>query len=202
LRLFVVACARPFRHLMHDDRIRQAFEMTESYAEGTLPGNERGPYIGAVYRVYAETRQPREPQYALHHLAGAGHDALCDYADHVRQACGRLREVAELEARHAGQDQGAAGRQEFARLADLLREVVGNPFRPAEIDPRWMAWHDGFITSFAQAIYDERAFERMPILGDALEDAGCTDAALLLHCREPREHTRGCWVLDAVLGKK
>jgi hypothetical protein len=53
----------------------------------------------------------------------------------------------------------------------------------------------------ARAIYDGRAFERMPILADALEDAGCGDADILRHCREPGEHVRGCWVVDLLLGK-
>ena len=54
---------------------------------------------------------------------------------------------------------------------------------------------------FAQAIYAERAFDRMPILGDALEDAGCTDAAILQHCRRDGQHVRGCWAIDCILGK-
>jgi hypothetical protein len=53
----------------------------------------------------------------------------------------------------------------------------------------------------AQAIDDERAFDRLPILADALEDAGCTDADLLNHCRGPGLHVMGCWVVDMLLGK-
>jgi hypothetical protein len=54
----------------------------------------------------------------------------------------------------------------------------------------------------AQAIYDDRAFDRLPILADALEEAGCTDADILNHCRRPGEHVRGCWAIDLVLGKR
>ena len=57
------------------------------------------------------------------------------------------------------------------------------------------------MTSLANLIYDERAFDRLPILADALEDAGCDDADILRHCREPGEHVRGCWVVDLLLGK-
>jgi hypothetical protein len=46
-----------------------------------------------------------------------------------------------------------------------------------------------------------RAFNRMPILGDALEEAGCTNPDILNHCRQPGEHVRGCWVVDLVLSK-
>ncbi len=68
-------------------------------------------------------------------------------------------------------------------------------------DPSWLAWNDGAIRKIAQTIYDARAFDRLPLLADALEDAGCTDAAVLSHCREPGEHVRGCWVVDLLLGK-
>jgi hypothetical protein len=57
------------------------------------------------------------------------------------------------------------------------------------------------VRKIVKAIYDERAFERMPILADALEDAGCDDQDILNHCRQSGEHVRGCWVLDLLLGK-
>ena len=74
-------------------------------------------------------------------------------------------------------------------------------FRPVALNTAWLAWNDGTIPKLAQAIYDDRAFDRLPILADALEDAGCTDADILGHCRGGGEHTRGCWVVDLVLGK-
>src|SRR5205823_4083168 len=80
----------------------------------------------------------------------------------------------------------------------LVREIFGNPFHPVAIEPSWRSTN---VVSLSQTIYDERAFERMPILADALEDAGCTDAEVLEHCRQPGVHERGCWVLDLVLGK-
>jgi hypothetical protein len=85
--------------------------------------------------------------------------------------------------------------------AGLLHEIFGNPFRPAALDPSWLAWHDGAVRKMARAIYDERRFADLPILADALEDAGCAEAAILAHCREPGEHVRGCWVVDLLLGK-
>ncbi len=57
------------------------------------------------------------------------------------------------------------------------------------------------MVKLAQAIYDERDFDRMPILADALEEAGCTNIDILTHCRQPGEHVRGCWVVDAIFGK-
>jgi hypothetical protein len=86
--------------------------------------------------------------------------------------------------------------------ADLLREIFGNPFRPTSIDPAWHTWNGGTIPSLARAIYDEKAFDRLPILGDALEEAGCSDPEILDHCRREGGHVRGCWVLDLVLGRR
>ncbi|MBL8795582.1 MAG: hypothetical protein JNM56_16875 [Planctomycetia bacterium] len=76
---------------------------------------------------------------------------------------------------------------------------MGNPFRPVTVDS---AWRTPTVVSLATAIYAERAFGRLPILGDALEDAGCTNVDLLNHCRQPGDHVRGCWAVDAVLGRE
>jgi hypothetical protein len=89
-----------------------------------------------------------------------------------------------------------------AALSDLVREVVGDPFREALIQPAWLACNGGVVPGLAQAIHDEKAFDRLAVLGDALEEAGCEDRALLEHLRRPGGHVRGCWALDAVLGKR
>jgi hypothetical protein len=81
-------------------------------------------------------------------------------------------------------------------MASWLRDVVGNPFRPVEVDPAWLSRGDGTVVRVAESIYAYGSFSELPILADALEDAGCADAAILGHCRGPGPHTRGCWVLD------
>ena len=88
-----------------------------------------------------------------------------------------------------------------AVLAELIRDVFGNPFRPLVKAPR--AWLTSTVTALARGIYDQRAFDRMPILADALQDAGCGDERVVSHCLDPAgRHARGCWVLDLILGKK
>jgi hypothetical protein len=87
----------------------------------------------------------------------------------------------------------------YSIQANLLRDIFGNPFRPVIVNPSLLT---STVKSVAQAIYAEAAFDRMPILADALEDAGCTNADILEHCRQPGVHTRGCWVVDLVLGKE
>ena len=87
-------------------------------------------------------------------------------------------------------------------MAAVVRDIFGNLFAPVVCDSAWLGWRTATVTSLAQAIYDERAFDRMPILADALEDAGCTSTDVLGHCRGGGEHVRGCWVVDLVLGKQ
>ena len=86
-------------------------------------------------------------------------------------------------------------------LVAAHRDILAMPMRPVALPPAWLAWNDGAIRKLAQSIYDARAFDRLPLLADALEDAGCTDADILSHCRTPGEHVRGCWVVDLLLGK-
>jgi hypothetical protein len=74
----------------------------------------------------------------------------------------------------------------------------GNPFRPVCVNPTWLM---AIVVRLAEHIYQGRAFDQMPILADALEDAECDNNDILNHCRLPGEHVRGCWVVDLVLGK-
>jgi hypothetical protein len=99
------------------------------------------------------------------------------------------------------QERVATGAEKPTQAA-LIRCIFGNPFRPRPAnEAAWLAWNAGTIPAMAQRIYDERAFDRLPILADALEDAGCTNEDILNHCRQPGVHARGCWVLDLLLGK-
>jgi hypothetical protein len=90
---------------------------------------------------------------------------------------------------------------EQAVQARLLRDLFGDLIRPVRVDPCWVAWNSDTIPNLAQAIYDERRFADLPILADALEDAGCTDREILDHCRGPGLHVCGCWAVDLLLGK-
>jgi hypothetical protein len=97
----------------------------------------------------------------------------------------------------------AEGDETRANLAllTLIRDIFGNPFHRPVIAPEWLAVGDRAVLRLAQGIDEDRAFDRLPILADALEDAGCTDAELLAHCRSGGEHVRGCFVVNALLGK-
>lgn len=86
----------------------------------------------------------------------------------------------------------------WAVYCDLTRCVFGNPFRPVELDRRWLT---STVVALSRSVYADRAFDRLPILADALQDAGCDSDSVLSHCRGDGPHTRGCWVVDLLLGK-
>ena len=90
----------------------------------------------------------------------------------------------------------------------LLCELFGNPFHPVALDPAWLAWNGGTVAKQAAAAYTERELPsghldqgHLAVLADALEDAGCNEAELLGHLRSAGPHVKGCWAVDAVLGK-
>ena len=85
-----------------------------------------------------------------------------------------------------------------AGYSAVAKDIFGNPFRPVAFDPRWRT---ADTVALARGIYDDRAFDRLPLLADALMDAGCADEQVLGHCRSDGPHARGCWVVDLVLGK-
>jgi len=97
---------------------------------------------------------------------------------------------------------GESESEEWAEIrlkqSELIRDLFGNPFRPVTILPEWLT---STVVSLATGIYIEKAFDRMPILADALQDAGCDDEQVLGHCRGSGPHTRGCWAVDGCLGK-
>lgn len=106
--------------------------------------------------------------------------------------------VATLTARRVAGVRGK-GCVPPAEQVELLRDIFGNPFHPVAIDPAWLT---PTVVQLAKGIYEERAFDRMPILADALQDAGCDCDEILDHCRDTNApHVRGCWVVDLVLGK-
>src|SRR5262249_22730277 len=74
--------------------------------------------------------------------------------------------------------------EEYRRQCALLHDVFGNPFRMVSIDPDWLVWNDGAVRKIAQGIYNDRAFARVPLLAESLEEAGCNNSDLLIHCRK------------------
>jgi hypothetical protein len=118
-------------------------------------------------------------------------------------ANGNWQWVADTEVEEAnGYAVLAAFATAQAKNCELIRDIFGNPHSSPAIDSAWLGWNDRTILKVSQAIYEERAFDRLPILADALEDAGCNVADIVDHCRGPGPHVRGCWVIDLLLDKE
>jgi hypothetical protein len=200
LRLFAAACCRRIWHLLPDQRSRQAVEVAERYADGRATDEELETASDAAHAVWDADmkraaragkwdRRSRLPYYS----ASA---AAYNVAIPLGWWGGAPAFVAPDEiARGAHANVDAEGMAQCVLLRDILGPL---PFRPLAVEPTWLTSN---VASLAHTAYDERAFDRLPILADALEEAGCTDAELLAHCRQPGEHVRGCWVVDLVLAK-
>jgi hypothetical protein len=80
----------------------------------------------------------------------------------------------------------------------FLRDIFGNPFRTVAFSTEWRTTT---VVLLAKLMYESMDFSTMPILADALQDAGCDNEDMLNHCRQTGEHVRGCWVVDLVLGE-
>jgi hypothetical protein len=175
LRLFACACYRRLWGLL-DKSERQAVESAEWRADGKASAGKL-------------ERARRPGQFS------SGHAGWAVAAADAYQAASRASFCA---ARRAAQ---GADKERIAQ-ASLLRDVFGDSFRPAAADPGWLSWDAGRVTRLAQSAYGGWQFGSLPILGDALEDAGCADADILGHLRGPGPHVRGCWAIDLLLGKE
>jgi hypothetical protein len=112
--------------------------------------------------------------------------------------------VALLAGKPAAYDRGFDTTFDTEMLAHchFVHDLFGNPFRPVAVKTKWLRWNNAILVNMSQEIYDERRFADLPILAETLESAGCNNADILSHCRQPGEHVRGCWVIDLLLGKE
>ena len=190
LRLFSCGCCRMAWHLLDDAVLRPALEVAERVAGGEAGKEELQRRSETIALLLAVGHGLEEPALAAAQMmAGACAPSPQTAAYHQ---CWFIPPLAGLSVGSLDSE---------AVLCHLVRDVFGNPFRPAVMKREWIAANDRSVEAVARSIYDERAFDRMPILADALEDAGCDDETILAHCRGPGPHVRGCWVVDSILGK-
>jgi hypothetical protein len=196
LRLYAVGCCRRIWHLLTDDRCQHAVNKAQDFADARATLAElEGAFrmMATVARVTGDITSQRS--YPTRSVPGAAWAA-------TRSSAWEAAWDAAWEARTAARDfvPGTDWEKERAWQATLLHDLFGNPFRPIRIDPAWLARNDGVVLQLAGLIYDEGRFGDLPILADALEEAGCARTDVLEHCRSPGPHYKGCWVVDAVLG--
>jgi hypothetical protein len=200
VRLFAVACCRRIWHLLTDDQTRQAVEVAEGYADGQAPPEQRevdlstrgGMAVNACLAVAGGDPGSRW----VTGLALVAEQTAIAAAD---AALGGTRHEVDVAAWEAAFD------AELAAQCCVLRDIVGNPFRPVTVSPACLTPQ---VVALARAAYDQRDLPagtldpaRLAVLADALEEAGCTDQTVLDHLRGPGPHVRGCWAVDLLLGK-
>lgn len=174
-RLYVCACCRHiWDDIIKNSNMRQAVEVAEALADGNA-----GAELVRATRRRAKTAAG-EGVYDVYNVA------LISVAPVIR-----LNGYLALTA--ANHTDTA-----LAPYCALLRDIF-NPFCPIVFDP---SWRTDTALSLARQMYESRDFSAMPVLADALQDAGCDSDGILNHCRSDGVHVRGCWVIDLALGKK
>jgi hypothetical protein len=193
LFLYAAACCRAHWHLLSSAPSREAVEWAERFADGEVPRDQKSALLrwlseGAAMDAERQAaRKPVEERMYRGVVQPWSLEVLATYFAHglvVHDPTSPLDPT--------------LSRYERLLSVPVLRDVFGNPFRPVTCSPSWRT--DTAVT-LARQMYESREFGAMPILADALQDAGCDEPAILDHCRQPGEHVRGCWVVDLVLGK-
>lgn len=194
LRLFAVACCRHIWHLLSDARSRNSLEVTERFADGMATELERQS-AKTSGSAAMEALYPAHNDYAALAVVNAASENAFTFIN---------ADTAAFTAATAADDDDDPTNEikwlaERLWQADILRDIMGNPFQPVSFES---SWGTSNVMTLARAAYFERAFDQMPIMADALQKASCDSQAILAHCRRSGEHVRGCWVVDLLLGKE
>jgi hypothetical protein len=182
-------------------------EVVERWADGEATDEERAAAGVAAHQAFADSStyywgrgEAADAAHRVFHATTTAGAELARTEDQYQPGM-RASAVAQsvLNETAGAVDPHYRNSPERPAQADLIRCLTGNPFRPVALDP---AWRTARAVALARGIYDDRAWERLPALAEVLEEAGCADADVLAHCRGGGPHARGCWVVDALLGKK
>lgn len=193
LRLLGVAYGRDSAHLRSDPDSLRRLAVIERYADGHASDAEltevRGEADDAAARWSAIGPEGVDPFSAEQSRKKA--------VARAHRAVGQLARVTDRDP-PLGVLVGGALWDLWVAGVSAVDDIFGNPFRLVVFHPEWRT---ETVVALARGCYDDRAWERLPVLADALEDAGCANGDILAHCRGPGPHVRGCWVVDAALGK-
>src|SRR5262245_43706357 len=193
-QLFGLGCCRRVSRLLTDDRYREVIADLERGADQPIRVDEADQLISCAQ---AAADAASAPVSDSEKAAWQAAEAVSMVAHGVPGSAAHFARYASSLSRSGVWDED---RDEAKAQANLLRDIFGNPFHPVALNPAWLT---SDVLALARGIYEDRAFDRMPILADALQDAGCDNEDVLNHCRDANQvHVRGCWVVDLVLGKK
>jgi hypothetical protein len=202
LRLFAVACCRRIWDAFPDDQCRRRVEIAEDFADGHVTRKELGAACTAA-RAAALAEHHRWmaagiPDLGASYVASAAAWAVA-HVSQARPIFAAQEGSQSCEATAAGgRNRLKARAREAAIQADLLRCIVGNPFRRVAFPG---SWRSPTAVALAERMYEARDFGAMPVLADALQEAGCEVPDILAHCRGKGPHARGCWVVDLARGQ-
>lgn len=192
MQLFGLACCRRVWHLLSRSASKEVVIELERLVDLPSVAEEHDRLI-ALADLAAVPAPASDPENA----------ALWQAAEAVLSAAQGVAGSAAFNARyavalHVGKEWGEDPNEGIAQCR-LLRDICGSSFRPVAVDSLWQT---ETVLALARTMYESREFSAMPILADALQDAGCDNADILDHCRGPGPHVRGCWVVDLILGKE
>jgi hypothetical protein len=204
IRLFGCASCRLFGAALSDPRSVAAVEYMERFAEGEADAAEMAAVEERARLALLEAVRRPIPPRLRRESPGLWKDPEREAAEAAFNVVGAGAGGghAHVAMRSSVGDADTAARREWLgqrrALARLFREIFGNPFRVVECNKKWRT---DIVVLLARQMFESRDFSVMPILADALEDAGCAEEQILDHCRGPGPHVRGCWVVDLLLGK-
>jgi hypothetical protein len=218
--LFFTACCREVQGLIPDERLWKFVEMREQFIDGKVKltklenqFHQAQQAVASQYFGWKNYNPKKGGKASSKHPTvsfGSGYETIVG-ASRLGEAVlalshpsrevdtSRVSSALAILARADGDSATCAQRQ-----CSLLRDIFGNPFRPVALDPRWLT---SSVVDLARSIYeadprqDGGYMDGLPILADALMDAGCDSEDLLNHCRGAGPHVRGCWAVDLILGK-
>jgi hypothetical protein len=201
LILWACACCRRIGHLFHDAGCLTAILAAEGFADGELTYDDLTAvwddgskwHSETYYATSALSVRSLVTQSCAHLIEGI--DSAFDgmYTPFLSPADDATRWAVAAIREYAGK--GAADREKITQCS-ILRDILGNPFRPVRCSAEWRTFA---VTALADEIYDDRRFADLPELATALIDAGCDNDDVLSHCRSDEPHFRGCWVVDMLL---
>jgi hypothetical protein len=199
LKLFACACCRRVWRALTDARSRGAVEATERWLEGGASDAVLETAEAAARSACDASDRSPAAVAATYLPLHTGWKAAAHVAFYASTAHGHEVAQPDREAKPGEDALARAWDEEQAAQTDLVRDIFGNPFRPVPFDP---SWRTDRTAGIAAKLYEDRDFTGVPVLADALEEAGCDNTDIIVHCRGPGPHVRGCWVVDLLLGKE
>lgn len=213
LSIFALECLERIQPLLTTDEIKMV-DAAARHVRGEMPEEERQAQWMALARnernphqFYRDHNRIDYLRVYARHIAGRIINDSLHAADVQEWVQGQMRALSPMEIFRDGCRSLSVVQDELKNtsafsgfIADSLRHALGpNPFQPRIFDP---SWRTEAVVGLVRSIERENAYDRLPVVADALDDAGCTDPAILDRCRDTSQPGRyGLWVLEDIMGR-